>query len=228
MESIPVKCENKGYICYGELSVEFVTTDLLKIDNNLWKKYDFRTKPKFGVGAHINDPSRIIHFYTNTLPLYWLLNSWTLNKSITIYRFSECAFLFKWAEHLHSVLRDKGVEDGIIVKAMFVNLLPQCSIPIHKDNGICLGLVHRYHWVISSDSSVTFTVDGDTRHWSNGYIYELNNVLYHGVDNPSDTGRIHFIMDILPNKYITSDVIYKDISPSEYSEMEELFTQKKL
>jgi hypothetical protein len=222
MYHIPIKCNGAPYLQYGESNTDEIIQELSTIKPELWTQYDFRTK--FQQFKHPGqDKPQSTHQHTHTIPLYWLLNSWKPSTPAVIYRFSECESLFPWITHLHEILKKQGVEDGIVVKAMFAKLLPQQTIPPHVDSGLPLKLSHRYHWVISSDKSVTFTVDGHTSHWPEGNIYELNNILQHSVNNPSNIERIHFIMDIMPNKYINTEISYVDVSSTEYKRLENMF-----
>lgn len=225
MNSVPIKCNGKRYIWYGVYNTDNVIQELSKIDPNIWTYYDFRTK--FVSFKHPGQEiEQSTHQNTHTLPLYWLLNLWKPYTPIIVYRFNDSNLLFPWIDYLHEILKKQGVEDGIVVKAMFAKLLPNQTIPPHIDNTFCLQIVHRHHWVISSDKSVTFTINGETRHWSNGNVFELNNILEHSVNNPSNNERIHFIMDIMPNKYITAGVEYIDISSEEYKKIENKFIQQ--
>jgi hypothetical protein len=196
------------------LSAEDVLKDLNQVDVQLWQRYDFRTK----IG-HIT--KQYTHQHTNTLPIYWLANTWKPDTMYgVIYRITECKFLNHWVDYFYKHLLQNGVEEGIIVKAMFAKLLPKKLIPSHVDRAAALQYAHRYHWVISSDKSVQFTINKKSMHWSTHQIYELNNVLSHSVNNPSNMERIHFIMDIMPRKYMLSGVTYCDITPDNYPAME--------
>jgi hypothetical protein len=195
------------------LSVEDVLKELQQVDVQLWQRYDFRTK--------LGNIKNATHKHTHTLPIYWLNNSWKHNTIHgDIYRITECQFLTHWVDYFYKHLLQNGIEEGIVVKAMFAKLLPKKSIPSHIDHAEALQYAHRYHWIISSDESVQFMINNKSMHWATNQTYELNNVLLHGVDNPSDSERIHFIMDVMPYKYLSSGVTYHDITPDEYPAME--------
>jgi hypothetical protein len=205
--SPPIKCNGNEYISFGELSVEDVLKELHQVDVQLWQRYDFRTK-------------FTIHQHTHTLPIYWLNNTWKHNTMHgDIYRITECHLLSHWVDYFYKHLLRNGIEEGIVVKAMFAKLLPKKSISSHIDRAEALQYAHRYHWIISSNESVQFMINNKSMHWSTNQTYELNNVLLHGVDNPSDSERIHFIMDVMPHKYLSSGVTYHDITPDEYQAM---------
>jgi len=222
--NVTMKCSGQRYLAFGESPTEDVMKELELFDSDIWKRYSFRTK--FEIIQH-NDGSvpQSTHQNTHTLPLYWQLNSWKLNEPITIYRFTECERVFHWIDHLHTILKEQNVEDGVVVKAMFAKLLPKQTIPPHVDGALPLRVAHRYHWVISSDQTVQFMIKDESRHWPNGHIFELNNIFNHGVINPSETERIHFIMDIMPSKYINHGVTYIDITPEMYASREMMFAK---
>jgi hypothetical protein len=111
------------------------------------------------------------------------------------------------------------MEEGIVIKAMFVLLKPHSSYSLvipDNDTTDALSLSHRCHWVIQSDPSVKFMMNNVSSHWSEGNIYELNNKMMNEVYNDSDKPRIHFIFDILPTRYITNGVTYRDFTTEEY------------
>lgn len=205
------KCEGKPYLSYGELDVEEVTQELHQIEPALWQRYDFRTKF-----------SSLTHKSTHTIPLYWLINSWRAHTPATIYRFTDGTSFFPWIERLHQHLIQQGIEDGIVVKAMFAKLLPNQIIPTHVDVGNALQLAHRYHWVISSHSAVQMTVNGESTHWPNHHVYELNNIVKHSVENPTDTERIHFIMDVMPRALLSAGITYQEVSWADYPSVESI------
>jgi len=222
MTTIPVKCDGQRFLTFGNYSTDEVLRELQEYKEDIWKRYDFRTK--FESFKHAGDTvAQSTHQNTYTLPIYWLLNTWRPHMPLIVYRFTECNSLFHWADYIYGILINQGVEDGIIVKAMFAKLLPDRSIPRHVDLSPTLQLAHRYHWVISSDQSVQFTINGESKHWPNGDIFELNNVLPHSVRNPSDTERIHFIMDIMPYKHIMANTRYIDVTPESYASLENTF-----
>ncbi|MFM2480629.1 aspartyl/asparaginyl beta-hydroxylase domain-containing protein [Celerinatantimonas sp. YJH-8] len=63
------------------------------------------------------------------------------------------------------------------------------------------GLV-RIHIPIQTDPRVTFTVDGESIHFSLGHAWYLNAVCTHGVENHSPQDRIHLLIDCRRNGWI--------------------------
>jgi hypothetical protein len=226
MEDISRKCNGKPYIYFGELDANNVIQQLAILEPELWNRYDFRSKATIKKHIHNNKVyEQATHKNTQTIPLLWQRNGWVKNDPISILKFKEYESLFYCIDYLHNFLKQKGVEDGIIVTAMFAKLLPKKIIPPHSDKGNILVLCHRYHWIISSDLSVEFTVNGHTNHWPNNHVYELNNRMQHSVNNKSDKDRIHFIMDIIPYSYISSnDITYQDIDSHNYSIFEPILS----
>jgi hypothetical protein len=220
-----IKCDGKPYILFGELDASKVLQQLAILDPELWNRYDFRSKARpISFVNNNNFINQATHKNTNTIPLL-RTHKWSPHNPTTIYRFIEYKSFYQWMDYLHNFLKQKGVEDGIIVTAMFAKLLPKKIIPPHSDKGNILVLCHRYHWIISSDLSVEFTVNGHTNHWPNNHVYELNNRMQHSVNNKSDKDRIHFIMDIIPYSYISSnDITYQDIDSHNYSIFEPILS----
>ena len=42
---------------------------------------------------------------------------------------------------------------------------------------------------------IIFTIDGIDKHLKIGEIWEIDNTKMHGVNNPTDTDRVHLIVD---------------------------------
>lgn len=37
-----------------------------------------------------------------------------------------------------------------------------------------------------------------------GYAYEMNNMVNHGVVNPTNIGRVHLMVDLIPSSIVTN------------------------
>jgi hypothetical protein len=207
-----IKCNGKPFEKYGVICNKKVRSELELIDDKAWTRYNFRKS--------------VTAENTRTIPLVFQTNNWKSSEPLFISRFIEFSHLFPWIERIHQYVTDNGMEEGIVIKAMFALLQPNSSIIPHIDVTDALLLSHRCHWVIQSDPSVQFMVDEVSSHWPEGHIYELNNKMIHAVYNNSDKPRIHFIVDILPTRYITNGVTYRDFTPEEYKKNEESFETK--
>jgi aspartyl/asparaginyl beta-hydroxylase (cupin superfamily) len=83
--------------------------------------------------------------------------------------------------------------------AVYVKLKPHTNIIPHTDGGWFVD-THRIHVPIITDRKILFSLDGKKFHLERGSIYELNNLVEHGVENPTDVGRVHLMIDILPDR----------------------------
>lgn len=92
-----------------------------------------------------------------------------------------------------------------------VKLLPYKNIIPHKDGGWFVD-THRVHVPIITDPRIMFSLEGKEFHMQRGYAYELNNIIEHGVTNPTELGRVHLMVDLHPNKILDCSV---PISPLE-------------
>jgi len=207
-----VKCNGTGCKIWGNMDTNLFLSDLKKIDSTAWTRYDFRKAPS--------------NQHTCTIPLVFQTHNWKRSEPVLIHRFLEFSHLFPWIERLQQYVTGNGMEEGIVIKAMIVMLKPHSSITPHTDSTDGLLLSHRCHWVVQSDPSVQFMVNNTTTHWPETYIYELNNTMIHGVENPSDQPRLHFIFDILPTRYLTNGVTYRDFTAEEYKQNEQAFLSK--
>lgn len=86
---------------------------------------------------------------------------------------------------------------GCCCRVVLASLPPACEITPHRDHGPAYERTHRVHVPIQTDPQVRFCVDGTDFHLERGKIYEVNNLLEHGVVNRSDIDRIHLIVDYL-------------------------------
>jgi hypothetical protein len=98
--------------------------------------------------------------------------------------------------------------DGAVVHAEIISMKPKSRIRVHKDRGDMLYIVRRFHIPLKTNMLTFFTVDEEQFFLQEGFLYELNNIKYHGVRNNSDEYRIHLIVDVLPKEYV-SDVGFK-------------------
>ncbi|MDJ0624843.1 MAG: aspartyl/asparaginyl beta-hydroxylase domain-containing protein [Candidatus Caenarcaniphilales bacterium] len=84
-----------------------------------------------------------------------------------------------------------------ILALMFARMKPQTRIPLHQDRGPRFSQSHRIHVPIKTQKGVHFFLGGDDLFLQEGVIYEINNLLMHGVYNASNEARVHLIMDVL-------------------------------
>lgn len=101
---------------------------------------------------------------------------------------------------------------------LLVKLLPFKSIRPHTDGGWFVH-THRIHIPIITDPDILFIVDAKKFHLECGYAYEMNNVVEHGVQNPTDIGRVHLMVDILPNEVLNPAVLKSPLESIGYESL---------
>jgi hypothetical protein len=97
------------------------------------------------------------------------------------------------------VSRLEELHSGKVGKALFIKLPAGKVIAPHYDGGEYLHVVRRNHIPIITNESVSFTIDGESRHMSVGEIWEVNNNKLHSVANNGSTERVHLLIDIIPS-----------------------------
>lgn len=94
-----------------------------------------------------------------------------------------------------------GIKAPEYPKAMFARLQAGGRIDPHIDHGISHKHVHKIHIPLISHPDVVFFTAGNTYYLEPGKAYEVNNLKEHGVDNPSDIDRVHFIFEVFKAGY---------------------------
>lgn len=69
------------------------------------------------------------------------------------------------------------------------------TIPVHIDGAAYFARQHRLHIPLTTNPDVVFDIGGVRRHMSVGEIWEINNLIHHGVYNLGDSDRIHLVVD---------------------------------
>ncbi len=103
--------------------------------------------------------------------------------------------------------------------AVYVKLKPHTNIIPHTDGG-WFNNTHRVHVPIVTDPRITFSLTDKKFHLERGIIYELNNLVEHGVENPTDVGRVHLMVDILPDKPANPGVLKSPLESIGYKSLE--------
>lgn len=92
---------------------------------------------------------------------------------------------------------EAAIGPGCCCRILLASLPPSRRIFPHRDRGSAYEMTHRVHVPIQTDPQVRFSVDGEDHHLEAGEIYEVNNLLEHGVTNESRLDRVHLIVDFL-------------------------------
>jgi len=171
------------------------------------------------------DISRIKTLVQDLTEDQWLENSTRQNLPTKYHSKTQTYFLvgfpFDWTPHTPiepKILRPdselylsvlptiKFLEEyhgGKVGSVIIPKLLAGEMVYEHKDIGEYLGLVRRNHLAIVTNENVYFSVGGEVINMREGELWEINNNLHHGVENFSDQDRIHMIIDIIPEEYLS-------------------------
>jgi hypothetical protein len=143
----------------------------------------------------------VVHENTFMYELLWFNYAWRPGQEVVVV---EKNTLYDGArnelEQIYSKLEE--YVDGTVVHSEIVSMNPKSRIRVHKDRGDMLYLARRFHVPLKTNKQAFFTVEDENFHLSEGKLYELNNIKYHGVRNDSDESRIHLIIDLLPQEYV--------------------------
>lgn len=86
---------------------------------------------------------------------------------------------------------------------VLVKLKPGTNIRPHTDGGWYVN-THRIHIPVITDPRIKFILDDKEYHMEPGYGYEMNNMVNHGVVNPTNIGRVHLMIDLIPSSIVTN------------------------
>lgn len=166
----------------GKVNIDNLKKSVKNITDDQWNEWKYRQE--------VFDS----HSKTKTYPLIWsdrvgnVINAEIKNKSNNI-----------WNELFPLIRSLEKYYDGVCIRIMFVNLPSKEKIIPHIDASDILKVVYRCHLPIQTNSDVIFYIDNKPHFLKEGFLYEFNNQIIHGVSNNSSEDRIHLILDIIPN-----------------------------
>ncbi|MGB0525422.1 MAG: aspartyl/asparaginyl beta-hydroxylase domain-containing protein [Flammeovirgaceae bacterium] len=96
---------------------------------------------------------------------------------------------------IEQAVKPYGYERGVVVKAMFAKLKARGKITKHIDYVTRDQHVHKIHIPIITNPAVKMLVGTEEFYLQEGEAYEVNNLIYHAVNNDSDEDRVHFIFE---------------------------------
>lgn len=104
-----------------------------------------------------------------------------------------------WRKMLEPVLAaiTAACGPGRACRIMLASLPASREIIPHRDHGPAYERTRRIHVPLQTDPRVRFAIDGEDFYLEAGGIYEVNNMLEHGVVNGSEVDRVHLIVDYL-------------------------------
>jgi hypothetical protein len=96
----------------------------------------------------------------------------------------------------------ENLYDGKVIRGEIIQMNKHSGIKPHVDGGVMLQLGRRIHIPLITNSKVIFEVFGEKKYLEVGNWYEINNIIPHSVINDSEYDRVHFIVDLMPNKHL--------------------------
>lgn len=102
---------------------------------------------------------------------------------------------------------------------VLVKLKPRTNIIPHTDGGWFVD-THRVHIPIVTHPDILFSLAGKKIHLKKGWIYELNNIVMHGVENPTDVARVHLMIDMLPKRVLNHAIEKSPLRSIGYKSLE--------
>lgn len=185
----------------GTVDVSRIEQEVLKLTDEQWAEWDLRQN------------RYKVHSATETYPLLFSEYgepSKTYNQDTTAWKVTKPLI-----EKLESFYNKKA---GAVI---FVRLKPYTDIIPHVDSGWFLK-THRVHIPIVTDPNVFF-IFPDKRlkyHLARGEIYEFNNIAKHGVRNKTPIGRVHLMVDMLPESIVNPGVGKSPLESVGYNSLE--------
>lgn len=136
-------------------------------------------------------------FQLRFMDYWWEVGQGNLSKNINNLKNDESQNIMN---SLYKHLED--LYDAKVVRCEIVKMHKHSSIPTHIDSGEFLYLGRRIHVPLVTNKDITFTVLNHSLNMQVGKWYDINNSLPHSVDNPTDTERIHIIIDLIFNNLL--------------------------
>lgn len=96
----------------------------------------------------------------------------------------------------------ENLYDGKVIRGEIIQMNKHSGIKPHVDGGVMLQLGRRIHIPLITNPKVIFEVFGEKKYLEVGNWYEINNIIPHSVINDSEYDRVHFIVDLMPNKHL--------------------------
>lgn len=141
------------------------------------------------------------HRHTNTYFVRGVDKKWEPNQNLKSFPFATNT---KLLAEVDKIIKDLELHhDGKCGVAMIVKLLSDNKILPHSDDSPYLSAARRHHIPLKTNKDVMFFVGDETRHLPVGECWEINNNKIHSVTNHSKEDRIHLMIDIIPNRFIS-------------------------
>jgi hypothetical protein len=145
--------------------------------------------------------SEYTHRYTESYFIYSHPLNWKLN---TPYKIQQICFDSNVMSLINPIVKElEDFHNGKVGQCLLIKLKGEKDIHPHNDSGDYLMNSRRHHVPIITNQNVFFTVDNKTVTMKEGECWEINNAKIHSVVNQSDLDRVHLLIDIIPNRFIS-------------------------
>jgi aspartyl/asparaginyl beta-hydroxylase (cupin superfamily) len=172
----------------GTVDVSKIEVEVNKLTHEQWIEWDLRQN------------RYKVHSATESYPLMFS----EYGEEPKIYNIDTNIWKVTWPL-IEKLEKFYGMKAGAVV---FVKLKPHTNIIPHTDGGWFVN-THRVHVPIITDPRIMFSLHDKKFHLEKGSIYEINNIVMHGVENPTDICRVHLMVDVLPNTTTNQSVLNK-------------------
>lgn len=96
---------------------------------------------------------------------------------------------------MQEIIQKHYSPNGTVIRAVFAKLLAGMSIDEHFDDHPSFAIGHRIHVPLVTNEEVDFVIASQHFNLKEGVAYEVSNLDFHYVANPSFEDRIHMIFD---------------------------------
>ncbi|WP_262691702.1 aspartyl/asparaginyl beta-hydroxylase domain-containing protein [Kordiimonas aestuarii] len=167
----------------GKVDCQALIDRISTLDPQLWDLCDIRQK-KYDIHRHTKS---IVMIFAEGWP------------DIRLARYPGWDVLASFAMPIiEKIVKQHYSPGGAVIRAMVANLVAGGEIEQHYDAAPSFAVGHRIHVPLRTNEDVTFTIDDQDYKLEVGSVYELNNLVDHGVVNNSGEDRYHLIFDYVP------------------------------
>ncbi len=215
--------DNLSYKVYNSIEIESIQERLTFLDSNIWTLD--KSRQGYNRGPHNKTHSLILQYCRgepeideNFFKMFPLYKTGKIPTSRSMFIYPTKEEFHKDIKNIREIVVDEELNlltkkivsnlekkfDGTSALVVFTKLPAGKIIHFHKDPGYYLSVVHRLHIPIFTNKNCLFLIGSDIFHMEEGILYEINNLMLHGVKNDGVTDRIHLIIDIIPNNLVTN------------------------
>ena len=97
---------------------------------------------------------------------------------------------------MNELVKPYGFKEPVFPKAMLARLAAGHVIDMHVDGAGANLHTHKIHVPLQTNEKALFHINEESFHLKEGFGYEVNNIVRHGVENKGDEDRIHLIFEV--------------------------------